>query len=137
MEAWVDTVAAASPLFVLLGDFNRRLDEEAAQNVAAKDVRKDQTDPATPNPTGPDGEVGSRFLWQELSDGKPSALFQVPLAESPECKGFVGLDHILISEALKARQTAPLSSKKLKIEQNGGQVIKTSDHCPRVTKLAL
>lgn len=137
LESWVDTVATASPLFVLLGDFNRRLDEEAAQIVAAKDVRKDHTDPSSPNRTGPDGEVSSRFLWQELSDGTPSALFQVPLAESPDCNGFVGLDHILISEALRARQIAPLSSKKLKIDQKDAQVIETSDHCPRVTKLTL
>jgi hypothetical protein len=90
-----------------------------------------------PGPDRADGEVGSRGLWQELSGGKPSALSQVSLAESPECEGFWGLDHILIREALKARQTANLSSKKLKIDQKGGQVIETSDHCPRVTKLAL
>lgn len=137
LETWVDTVAAASPLFVLLGDFNRRVDEEAAHKVASNEVRKDHTDPATPNRTGPNGEVTTRFLWQELSDGQPSALHQVPLAESPDCKGFVGLDHILISDALKARQTAPLSSKKLKIDQKDAQVILTSDHCPRVTKFTL
>jgi hypothetical protein len=137
LEAWVDGVAASSPLFVLLGDFNRRLDEEAALTVEAKEVRKNHTDPAGPNQTGPDGEVTTRFLWQELSDGKPSALFQVPLASSPDCKGFVGLDHILISEALKARQTSPLSSEKVKVEQKDKQVIETSDHCPRVTRLQL
>lgn len=130
-------MAAKSPLFVLLGDFNRRVDEEAAHPVAANEVRKDSTDPATPNRTGPNGEVTTRFLWQELSDGQPTALFQMPLAESPDCKGFVGLDHILISDALKTRQTTPLSSKKLKIDQKDGQVIQTSDHCPRVTRLKL
>nr|WP_315494230.1 endonuclease/exonuclease/phosphatase family protein [uncultured Rhodoferax sp.] len=136
LESWVENVAKASPLFVLLGDFNRRLDEESAVKVPASKVRKDGTDPASTNKTGPNGEVASRFLWQELSDGNPS-LVQVPLAASNDCSGFVGLDHILISDALAARQTGQLSSEKLRVEQKDAQVIGTSDHCPRVTRLSL
>lgn len=136
LEAWIDGVAKTSPLFVVLGDFNRRLDEEAAKSVASKDVRTDHTDPATPNKTGPNGEVSSRFLWQELSDGDPT-LVQVPPPVTTDCKGFEGLDHILISAVLNARQTGQLSSEKVKVEQKDKQVIMTSDHCPRITRLTL
>lgn len=136
LEVWIDGVAKASPLFVVLGDFNRRLDEEAAQSVASKDVRTDHTDPATPNKTGPNGEVSSRFLWQELSDGDPT-LVQVPPPVKTDCRGFEGLDHILISAVLNARQSGQLSSEKVKVEQKERQVIVTSDHCPRITRLTL
>jgi endonuclease/exonuclease/phosphatase family metal-dependent hydrolase len=136
LEAWIDGVAETSPMIVVLGDFNRRLDEEAAKEVASKDVRKDHTDPATRNTTGPNGEVSSRFLWQELSDGDPT-LVQVPPPLTTDCKGFEGLDHILISAALNARQTSQLSSEKVKVKQKDKQVIMTSDHCPRITKLTL
>jgi len=136
LEAWVESVAKASPLFVLLGDFNRKLDEEAAAAVAPNQVRKDGSDPASPNKQGPNGEVGSKYMWQELSDGDPS-MVQIPLTSSAGCKGFEGLDHILISEALKARQPTEPGSEKLKVEQKKGQAIATSDHCPRVTVLAL
>jgi endonuclease/exonuclease/phosphatase family metal-dependent hydrolase len=136
LEAWIDGVAKTSPLFVVLGDFNRRLDDEAEKSVARKDVRTDHTDPASPNKVGPNGEVRSRFLWQELSDGDPT-LVQVPPPMTTDCKGFEGLDHILISEALNARQTGQLSSEKVKVEQKDKQVIMTSDHCPRITRLTL
>ncbi|MBL8279760.1 MAG: hypothetical protein JNL93_24050 [Pelomonas sp.] len=136
LEAWVERVSKDSPLFVLLGDFNRRLDEEAEAKVPADQVRADGSDPAKPNKPGPNGEVGTRFLWQELSDGDPS-LVQIPLKPATGCKGFVGLDHILISEALSARQTVQLESEKLPIEQKDKQLIMTSDHCPRVSRVSL
>lgn len=136
LESWIEAVAKTSPLFVVLGDFNRKLDEEAAANVAPNQVRSDGTDPAKPNKQGPNGEVKSRYLWQELSDGDPS-MAQIPLTLPTDCKGFEGLDHILISEALKARQSNAPTSEKLKVEQRNPQTIATSDHCPRVTVLTL
>lgn len=136
LEAWIERVAKSSPLFVVLGDFNRRLDEEAAHSVPPTEVRKDHTLPASSNKAGPNGEVGSRFLWQELSDGDPT-LVQMPPPIASNCKGFEGLDHILISGALNARQVRPLASEKIKVEQAAKQVIATSDHCPRITKLTL
>jgi hypothetical protein len=122
---------------VLLGDFNRRLDEEASQQVPAMQVRTDGTDPAGPHKPAPDGRVTSRYLWQEISDGKPS-LVQVPLVSSATgCTGFVGLDHILITESLSAQQPSKPTSTKIPVFANAGQKIATSDHCPRVTRLSL
>jgi exonuclease III len=137
LENWIERVAAKTPLFVLLGDFNRRLDEEAASNPAKDQVRSDGSDPASPNPVGTRGEVQTRLMWQEISDGNPG-LVQVPLAEGTgACKGFVGLDHILLSEALNAKQTGGASSVKVGVDQLKGQKIISSDHCPRITTLKL
>ena len=137
LENWIERVAAKTPLFVLLGDFNRRLDEEAASNPAKDQVRSDGSDPAGPNSVGTRGEVQTRLMWQEISDGNPS-LVQVPLAEGTgACKGFVGLDHILLSEALNAKQKGGASSVKVGVDQLKGQKIISSDHCPRITTLKL
>lgn len=137
LEQWVEAVAAQTPMFVLLGDFNRRLDEEAALSIAAHQVRTDGSDPASPHRPGPDGRVTSRLLWQELSDGQPG-LAQVPLAGTDAaCTGFTGLDHILLSTALAARQPAGLGSAKRAVVQQPQQPIISSDHCPRVVRLAL
>lgn len=137
LENWIERVAAKTPLFVLLGDFNRRLDEEAASNPAKDQVRSDGSDPASPNPVGTRGEVQTRLMWQEISDGNPG-LVQVPLAEGTgACKGFVGLDHILLSEALNAKQKGGASSVKVGVDQLKGQKIISSDHCPRITTLKL
>ncbi|MDK3025464.1 endonuclease/exonuclease/phosphatase family protein [Cupriavidus taiwanensis] len=135
LEAWVEDVARTTSMFVLLGDFNRRLDEEAAARPLPTAVREDGSDPAGPNPADLQGRVPSRYLWQELSDGKPS-LVQVPLGQQASgCTGFTGLDHILISESLRARQDVPPVSVKTPVMQQPGQAIESSDHCPRVTKL--
>ncbi len=123
-------------MFIVLGDFNRRIDEEAAANIPAKDVRLDGSDPASPNRTGATGEVTSRVMWQEISDGAPS-LVQIPLAEGSACKGFVGLDHILFSPALHAKQTLGFNSIKLPVVQEAGQKIISSDHCPRIVKMKI
>ncbi|HYW57032.1 MAG TPA: hypothetical protein VE934_08725 [Polaromonas sp.] len=135
LESWIERVAAKSPRFVLLGDFNRRLDEEAKQKVPVNKVRVDGTDPAGVNRADADGQVASKYLWQEISDGNPS-LHQVLLDESAVgCKGFVGLDHILLSSTLRALQPAEPRSVKLPVAQKAGQKIVSSDHCPRVTVL--
>lgn len=137
LENWIERTAHSAPRFVVLGDFNRRLDEEAKLTVAPNMVRTDGTDPSGPNTMAADGRVSSRFLWQEIADGNP-VLHQIPLSQaSSTCKGFTGLDHILISEALLALQVAPLSSVKIPVVQKPQQVIITSDHCPRLTKLVM
>ena len=137
LDNWIESVAASSPLFVLLGDFNRRLDEEARRRVPRNKVRLDGTFPDTPNTAGPDGSVSSRFLWQEIPDGKPR-LAQVPLsAQGTGCTGFVGLDHILLSDTLRSRQARPPTSEKLPVSKKSRQTIATSDHCPRVTTLTV
>jgi len=138
LEDWVDAVAAKSPRFVLLGDFNRRIDEEAAEAVPPSHVRTDGSDPAGPNKKDALGYVATRYLWQEISDGKPT-LFQVPLSGADSgCKGFAGLDHIVVSQALRAAQPdAMFGSRKVPVVSEPGQVIETSDHCPRIMTLNL
>ena len=136
LENWIEAVDAHSPRFVLLGDFNRRIDEEAAAAVPASQVRADGSDPAGPNTADPQGYVATRYLWQEIADGKP-ALHQVPRGGAARrCKGFTGLDHIVISAALKAANAA-VDSRKVAVAGEPGQAIETSDHCPRIMTLNL
>lgn len=137
LEDWLDGIAEKSPRLVWLGDFNRRIDEEAAANIARDQVRSDGSDPAAPNKVGADGKVATKYLWQELSDGKPT-LHQVPLSTIDSgCTGFQGLDHIVISDAVKAMNPPMLASRKVPVVNQPGQAIETSDHCPRVVRLML
>ncbi|MFD2365088.1 hypothetical protein [Pseudoduganella sp. GCM10020061] len=136
LERWIDNVAKQSPDFVLLGDFNRRIDEEAAANIGPAQVRADGSDPSGVPVPGADGRVSTRYLWQELNDGG-MPLRQVPLASAEGCKGFSGLDHIVLSGPLAARQPANLVSYKTAVVQAPGQRIDTSDHCPRSVMLTL
>ncbi|MBQ5948495.1 hypothetical protein [Massilia sp. ST3] len=131
LERWIDSVAKRSPDFVLLGDFNRRLDEEAAAAIRPAQVRADGSDPAGVPKQDADGRVATRYLWQELNDGARS-LQLVPLTGVDQgCRGFTGLDHIVLSGPLAARQPAPLGSRKTAVVQAPDQRIETSDHCPR------
>lgn len=135
IERWLDSVAKRSPDFVLLGDFNRRIDEEAAAGIKPAQVRADGSDPAGAPTPGADGRVATRYLWQELNDGVRS-LKQVPLTGvEAGCRGFTGLDHIVLSGTLAARQAANLGSRKSAVVQAPGQRIETSDHCPRSVTL--
>jgi endonuclease/exonuclease/phosphatase family metal-dependent hydrolase len=131
IERWLDKVARRSPDFVLLGDFNRRIDEEAAAGIEPARVRADGSGPAGVPVPGADGRVATRYLWQELNDGVRS-LKQVPLTGvEAGCRGFTGLDHIVLSGPLAARQAADIGSRKSAVVQAPGQRIETSDHCPR------
>ena len=135
IERWIDGVAKRSPDFVLLGDFNRRIDEEAAAGIRPDQVRADGSDPAGVPAPGADGRVATRYLWQELNDGEP-VLKQVPLTGvEAGCKGFSGLDHIVLSGPLAARQPADIGSRKTAVVQAPDQRIETSDHCPRSVTL--
>jgi exonuclease III len=135
IEDWVEDVARHSPRFVLLGDFNRRIDEEEKAGIAATDVRTDGSDPAGPNIRDAWGRVKSRYFWQEIADGSPG-LYQVPLTFIEKgCGGHEGLDHIVISEPIRQMQRLPLSSRMASLFKNPRQSIKTSDHCPLTTVL--
>ena len=135
LEDWLDGIVAKSPRLVWLGDFNRRIDEEAAANIAPDQVRADASDPAAPNTIGADGKVTTRYLWPELSDGKPT-LHQIPLSPVESgCSGFTGLDHIVISDALKAINPGIVLSRKIPVVNEPEQPIETSDHCPRIVQL--
>ena len=134
LEAWIESVARKSPRFVWMGDFNRRIDDEEKLAVAKEKVRADGSDPASSHKAS-SGKVPTRYLWPELNDGSP-ALFQVPLStKEGGCTGFTGLDHIVISEALKKDNPGVVSSKKVAVAEKPGQRIETSDHCPRVAQL--
>ena len=141
LEEWIEAVAARSPRFVVLGDFNRRIDDEQAIAVPKDQVRADGSDPAGPNRPGADGRVATRYLWPEISDGAP-ALHLLPLAgAAPGCRGFVGLDHIVASAALHAAlarlQPAATAARKVPVVNAPGQLIESSDHCPQVATLLL
>ena len=135
LENWIETVAQRSPRFVLMGDFNRRIDDEAALSPPKDQVRSDGSDPAGPNPMDATGGVKTRYLWQEISDGSPE-LHQVPLTTlDAACTGFTGLDHIVISGALKEANAGTIESRKLAVVSKPDQSIETSDHCPRLARL--
>lgn len=141
LEDWIDAVASRSPRFVILGDFNRRIDDEQSLAIAKGQVRGDGSDPAGPNPAAADGRVGTRYLWPEIADGSP-ALFQLRLtAVESGCRGFVGLDHIVISASLHATLAqhgpAAVGARKVPVLRTAGQLIDTSDHCPQVGQLLL
>jgi endonuclease/exonuclease/phosphatase family metal-dependent hydrolase len=134
LERWLDSVGKQSPEYVLLGDFNRRIDEEAAAAIPPEKVRLDGSNPAGVPPTDATGKVASRYLWQELADaGRP--LMQVPLQAESSCRGFTGLDHIVLSGPLAARQAPGLVSRKTAVLQSPAQRIEPSDHCPRSVTL--
>jgi hypothetical protein len=137
LEDWIDHVAEESPRFILLGDFNRRIDEEAKASVSETEVRADDSDPVGPNTKDELGRVKSNYLWQEIADGAPP-MYQVPLTSTERgCTGFTGLDHIVISEPIKLVQPGALESDKIAVVKRKRQSIATSDHCPRITILEL
>lgn len=134
LEEWIESVARKSPRFVWMGDFNRRIDDEEKLAIATDKVRADGSDPAGAHKTT-NGKVTTRYLWPELNDGTP-ALYQVPLStKEGGCTGFTGLDHIVISEALKKDNPGVVLSKKVGVSEKPDQRIETSDHCPRVAQL--
>lgn len=135
LEEWIDRNAAISPRFVLLGDFNRRIDEERSADIAKDKVRADGSDPAGPNRRDAAGRVTTRYLWPEIDDGAP-IMHQVPLGTTASaCNGFTGLDHIVVSDALMKTNGAELVSYKVSVISLPDQKIETSDHCPRVVQL--
>jgi endonuclease/exonuclease/phosphatase family metal-dependent hydrolase len=136
LEAWIDRVATRSPRLVWLGDFNRKIHEEAASVSGA--VRTDGSDPTSPPTTQANGRTTSQYLWQEVADGRPVALHQVPLAgKDAGCTGFDGLDHIVLSQAVLALQPSAPTSRKVANHSSPNQAMETSDHCPRVVQLKL
>lgn len=134
LEAWIEAVARKSPRFVWMGDFNRRIDDEEKLAIARDQVRSDASDPAGAHKSS-NGKVATRYLWPELNDGHPT-MYQVPLStKEGGCTGFTGLDHIVISEALKRLNPGVVPSKKVGVSEKPDQRIETSDHCPRVAQL--
>ncbi|WP_288380732.1 hypothetical protein [uncultured Massilia sp.] len=134
LERWLDSTAKSSPEYVLLGDFNRRIDEEAAADIKPEQVRVDGSSALGVPKQDASGKVATRYLWQELADaGRP--LTQVPLQAESSCRGFTGLDHIVLSAPLASRQAPGLVSRKTAVIQSPAQRIEPSDHCPRSVTL--
>lgn len=137
LEDWIEQIASRSPRFILLGDFNRRIDEEARAQIARSEVRTDGSHPESANPKDESGHVKSSYLWQEIADGSPP-MYQVRLKSvEPGCRGLPGLDHIVVSGAIKWAQRDPLYSTKIATVRKNRQSIPTSDHCPTVAALEL
>lgn len=137
LEDWIEQVGSRSPRFILLGDFNRRIDQEAKARIARNRVRTDGSDPAAVNIKDEAGGVKSDYLWQEIADGSPQ-MYQVYLKSvEPDCKGLPGLDHIVVSGPIKRAQREPLYSSKIAPVKRSRQPIPTSDHCPTITTVEL
>lgn len=136
LEDWIDATAKRSPRLVWLGDFNRRIDEEAAANISKNQVRTDGSDPTAAHANTTDGKSTARYLWPEIADGAPVALHQVPLSTTEGgCTGFQGLDHVVISDLVKKANPGTILSRKVAVHVSAGQKMETSDHCPRVVQL--
>ena len=136
LEDWLEAVALKTPRLVWLGDFNRLIDEELALNIANDQVRADGSNPAGVNKKDASGKVATKYLWPEIADGVPVALHQVPLStKEGGCSGFVGLDHAVISDALKKLNPGTIASRKLAVRVPPGQLMEVSDHCPRILQL--
>jgi endonuclease/exonuclease/phosphatase family metal-dependent hydrolase len=139
LESWIDAVAAQTPRFVILGDFNRRIDEEVTLAIPRDQVRANGANPSGPPTPGADGRVATRYLWPELADGT-RALHLLPLkGKDAACTGFVGLDHIVVSGRLQAlldaAGAAESGARKAPVVNRPGQPIESSDHCPQVGRL--
>ena len=142
LEAWIDEVARQSPRFVILGDFNRRIDEEAQLAIPPDQVRADGSNPAGRPPAASDGRVSTRYLWPELADGTRT-LHRLPITQTdPACTGFAGLDHIVVSGSLQSLLQAAGTAadqaggvRKAAVFNQPGQPIESSDHCPQIGRL--
>jgi exonuclease III len=128
---WLTETIKQTSYFVLLGDMNRRIDEEELV---------ERFEPGTFGQIPKDKDNWNySYLWHALSSIENQKLFQVPLskrANDNSCKDLNGLDHIVISQALyELQQPALLFSTKIPAMDFGANKIASSDHCPRITKL--
>jgi endonuclease/exonuclease/phosphatase family metal-dependent hydrolase len=122
LEAWIDARAREGKPFVVLGDFNRRFDKEAA---TARD---------------PAGRIVA--MWPELDDGDPAEADLVdPDVEPPteSCRRQdpvrAAIDHILLS-ATAARAMVP-GSYRMWTYPRGEPSLHWPDHCIRSVTLDL
>jgi acid phosphatase len=127
LEAWVETQARLQTPFVIIGDFNRNLEQEVGGNFPA---RSDASDPASPL-----DPAKLRNLFPELNDGVPadSGLRLIRLDRSASaahaCHDI--LDQLVISDLLlNSVLSGTLPQAKLVLGQKGA-----SDHCAISTML--
>jgi endonuclease/exonuclease/phosphatase family metal-dependent hydrolase len=133
LEAWMEAVALKTPRFIMLGDFNRKLHQEIGRTA-----RADGT--AAADPIDPVGRARSRiaYLYPELNDGHPAAArtwLMKPTLRPKECRGFTGLDHIVLSLALAdLSDNCERTAEKLPVARTSAGRM-ASDHCPLAASL--
>ncbi len=133
LEHWIETVALKTPRFVVLGDFNRKLHQEIGRTA-----REDGTSAAAA--IDAPGQARSRiaYLYPELNDGSPAVArtwLMKPAPRSRECRGFWGLDHIVLSVTLADLNNNRQSlSEKLPVARTSAGRL-ASDHCPLAASL--
>ena len=142
---WLEETNNVSPHFIMLGDFNRKIDHEKSAEdlkMIGKDALlseeelfiKDTKPPYTVT-------IHPRFMWTFLSKKSPNlkGIHQLDLNQRDvDCKGFESLDHVVISGALHKIQLKPTFSVKKAVL--GGDIAtneKASDHCPRVSTILI
>lgn len=123
LERWIDEQAAAGRRFAVLGDFNRRLQQERG--------------PAR------NAEGATRNLWAEIDDGDPP---EADLTDAAEGSPFVNctpfqrfdsyIDFIVLSKTLAGlRVPGPLG--RVTYEPADATRRRLSDHCPVFVDLTL
>lgn len=173
LEAAFEQLPKGADNFIVLGDFNRNLWHEANELEGARALRSDgSTDLSKPRPAGVktqnlyreinDGEpAASRAALVSLDcklapalaslceRSKTEALRREELApltaaDALGCRNPIGLDHIIISDGLKARlrgaQKVAIGAQGQTLAPAEGKADATlavSDHCPIVMNLDL
>lgn len=131
LEQWIESQAAAGMPFLILGDWNRDLDQEVRRRFPA---RSDGSDPS-----GPIDPARLRNIYPEIDDGKPpaSAMQVITVDRSAAARRgcHANLDQLVMSRTLLALLDSLPSS--------GGEPTATlvrppgqaSDHCSLETEL--
>lgn len=118
LEAWVDARAAAGERYVILGDFNRRLEIDAGFGAGNDEA----------NPTS---------MFTALSDGNPagavlrraSSVLQAVPCSSQDNFPPTPIDNILVSENL-AQSAIGFTATRLVFDDAEAASLNLSDHCP-------
>jgi endonuclease/exonuclease/phosphatase family metal-dependent hydrolase len=134
LEHWVEQTARRTPRFVILGDFNRKLHLELG--LPARGDSSSAVDEIDP-PGSPPSKIAN--LLPELNDGVPvsSRLWLVRTKRPSGCKGFQGLDHILLSESIASLGgNKKRFAEKLPVSKSPSGK-EASDHCPLAMSLRL
>jgi 5'-nucleotidase (lipoprotein e(P4) family) len=123
LEQWVDARATEGVAYAILGDFNRRLELDAAF------------------PAGPDESMPTS-VFQALSDGQPmGALLKRASEGQPDVKCSTKdknppspIDNLLLSAMLVARSTS-MAYERITYDNTEAASLNLSDHCPGVLTL--
>lgn len=127
LEAWVETQARLETPFVIIGDFNRNLEQEVSGNFPARSDDSSPTSPLEPSKL--------RNLIPELNDGVPAGsgirVIQMNRSASADHACHDILDQLVISDMLlNSVLSGTLPQAKLVLGQKGA-----SDHCAISTAL--